>query len=84
MLCFSVICGWAGSKSNLGSTAGAEVAVERRNEKWQAAGGEKHIFNQNAPLATCSDHFLKLRCGKIARRCSERRVFNQNVPPATC
>ena len=31
MLCFSMICGSAGSKSNLGK-AGAEVAVERRNE----------------------------------------------------
>ena len=31
MLCFSMICRWAGSKSNLGKAAGAEVAVERRN-----------------------------------------------------
>ena len=37
MLCFSMICGWAGSKSNLGKAAGAEVAVERRNEKLHAA-----------------------------------------------
>ena len=29
MLCFSMICGWAGSKSNLGKAAGAEVAVEQ-------------------------------------------------------
>ena len=58
MLCFSMICVSAGSKSNLAKAAGAE-----------------HIFNQNVPLATCSDHFLKLRCGKIARRCSEKRIF---------
>ena len=37
MLCFSMICGWPGSKSNLGKAAGAEVAVERRNEKLHAA-----------------------------------------------
>ena len=37
MLCFSMICGWAGSKSNLGKVAGAEVAVERRHEKLHAA-----------------------------------------------
>ena len=37
MLCFSMICGWAGSKSNLGKAAGAEVAVERRHEKLHAA-----------------------------------------------
>ena len=37
MLCFSMICGWAGSQSNLGQAAGAEVDVERRNEKLHAA-----------------------------------------------
>ena len=37
MLCFLMICGWAGSKSNLGKAAGAEVAVERRHEKLHAA-----------------------------------------------
>ena len=35
MLCFSMICGSAGSKSNFGKAAGAEVAVERRHEKLQ-------------------------------------------------
>ena len=63
MLCFSMICGWAGSKSNLGKAAGAEVVVERRNEKLHAAD------------TAFSDHFLKLRCGKIARRCSEKRIL---------
>ena len=33
MLCFAMICGPAGSKTNLGKAAGADVAVERRNEK---------------------------------------------------
>ena len=37
MLCFSMICVSAGSKSNLGKAAGAEVAVERRHEKLHAA-----------------------------------------------
>ena len=36
MLCFSMICGRAGLKSNLGKAAGAEVAVERRNKKLHA------------------------------------------------
>ena len=35
---FSMICGWAGSKSNLCKAAGAEVAVELGNEKLHAAG----------------------------------------------
>ena len=74
MLCFSMICVSAGSKSNLGKAAGAEVAVERRHEKLRRCS-EKHIFNQNVPLATCSDHFLKLRCAKIARRCSEKHIL---------
>ena len=32
MLCFSMICVSAGSKSNLAKAAGAEVAVEGRHE----------------------------------------------------
>ena len=37
MLCFAMIYGSAGSKSNLGKAAGAEVAVERRPQKLHAA-----------------------------------------------
>ena len=37
MLCFSMICGSAGSRSNLVKAAGAEVAVELGNEKLHAA-----------------------------------------------
>ena len=37
MLCLSMICGWAGSKSDLGKAAGAEVAVEFGNEELHAA-----------------------------------------------
>ena len=65
MPCFSMICGWAGSKSNLGKAAGAEVAVERRNEKLHAAVARSTFQSQN---------FWKLRCGKIARRCSEKHI----------
>ena len=75
MLCFSMICGWAGSKSNLGKAAGAEVAVERTNEKLHAAVARSTFQSQNVKKLTGSDHFLKLRCGKIARRCSEKHIF---------
>ena len=75
MLCFSMICGWAGSKSNLGKAAGAEVAVERRHEKLHAAVARSAFQSQNAKKLTGSDHFLKLRCGKIAPRCSEKHIF---------
>ena len=74
MLCFSMICVSAGSKSNLAKAAGAEVAVEGRHEKLHAAVARSTFFNQNVPLATCSDHFLNLRCGEIARRCSEKHI----------
>ncbi len=46
MLCFSMICVSAGSKSNLGKAAGAEVAVERRHEKLHAA--EAHFQSKCA------------------------------------
>ena len=48
MLCFSTICGWAGSKSNLGKAAGAEVAVERRIAR---RCSEKHILKSK-----CTKH----------------------------
>ena len=74
MLCFS-ICVSAGSKSNLVKAAGAEVAVELGNEKLHAAVARSTCSSQNVQNTACSDHFLKLRCGKIARRCSENHIF---------
>ena len=74
MLCFSMICGSAGSKSNLGKAAGAEVAVERRNEKLHAAVARSTFSSQNVQNTAFSDHFLKFRCGKMARRCSEKHI----------
>ena len=75
MLCFSMICVSAGSKSNLVKAAGAEVAVELGNEKLRAAVARSTFSSQNVQDTACSDHFLKLRCGKIARRCSEKHIF---------
>ena len=75
MLCFSMNCGWPGSKSNLGKAAGAEVAVERRNEKLHAAVARSTFSSQSVQNTAFSDHFLKFRCGKMARRCSEKHVF---------
>ena len=75
MLCFSMICASAGSKSNLVKAAGAEVAVELGNEKLRAAVARSTFSSQNVQNTACSDHFLKLRCGKIARRCSEKHIF---------
>ena len=62
MLCFSMTCGSAASKSNLGKAAGAEVAVERRYEKLHAAVARSTFSSQNVQNTPGSDHFLKLRC----------------------
>ena len=74
MLCFSMICGSAGSKSNLGNAAGAEVAVERRHENVHAAVARSTFSSQNVENMSGSDPFLKLRCGKFARRCGEKHI----------
>ena len=83
MLCFSMICGWAGSKSNLGKAAGAEVAVERTDEKLHAAVARNAFQSQNVKKLTGPGHFLKLRCGKIARRCSEKHIFKSKCTKHT-
>ena len=75
MLCFSMFCVSAGSKSNLAKAAGAEVALQRTQEKLHAAVARSTFSSQNAKKLSGADHFLKLRCGKIARRCSEKHIF---------
>ena len=47
MLCFSMICGSAGSKSNLVKAAGAEVAFQLGNEKLHAAVARSTFASQN-------------------------------------
>ena len=44
-------------------------------EKLHAAVARNAFSSQNAKKLTFSDHFLKLRCWKIACRCGEKRVF---------
>ena len=55
--------------------AGAEVAVERRHEKLHATVARSTFSSQNVQNTPGSDHFLKLRCGKITRRCSETHIL---------
>ena len=43
-------------------------------EKLHAAVARSTFSSQNRKKLTVSDHFLKLRCGKIARRCSEKHI----------
>ena len=69
-----MICVCGGSKSRLAKAAGAESCVHWRNEKLHAAVARSTFASQNVQNTPGSDHFLKLGCGKIARRCSEKHV----------
>ena len=51
----------AGSKSNLAKAAGAEVALQRTQEKSHAAVARSTFSSQNAQNMSWADHFLKLR-----------------------
>ena len=44
-------------------------------EKWHAAVARSTFSSENAKKLRVSDHFLKLRCWKIARRCGEKHIF---------
>ena len=52
-------------------------------EKWHAAVARSTFASQNAQNTPCSDHFLKLGCGKIARRCSEKHIFKSKCTKHT-
>ena len=75
MLYFSMFCESVGSKSNLAKAVGAEVALQRTQEKLHAAVARSTFSSQNTQNMSWADPFLKLRCGKIARRCSEKHIY---------
>ena len=70
----NVMCGSAGSKSRLAKGAGAEVAVQRRNEKLHSAVARSTFASQNVQNTPFSDHFLKWGCRKMARRCGAKYI----------
>ena len=43
-------------------------------EKLHAAVARSAFWSENVQNTACSDHFLKLRCRKIARRCGEKHI----------
>ena len=63
------------SKSRLVKAAGAESRGQRRNQKLHAAVARSTFPSQNVQNMSGSEHFLKLRCSKIARRCGEKHIF---------
>ena len=48
-------------------------------EKWHAAVTRSTFRRQNAQNTTCSRHFLKLRCPKIAQRCGEKHIYKSKM-----
>ena len=71
---FSMIRGSGCSKSRLAKAAGAEVAVQQRNEKWHAAVARSTFASQNIQNTSARDEFWMLRSGKMARRCGAKRI----------
>ena len=63
------------SKSSLAKAAGAEVAVQQTDEKWHAAVARSTFASQNAQNTTIAEPFLKLRSGKMARRCGAKHIW---------
>ena len=69
-----MICGSGGSKSRLAKAAGAEPAGQMRDEKFHTVVARSTFRSQNVQNTPCSDHFWKLRCRKIARRCGAKHI----------
>ena len=66
------------SKSRPVKAAGAEVSVLWRNQKLHAAVAKSTFRSEkceNVKKLRVSEHFLKFRCQKIARRCGEKRIL---------
>ena len=61
-------------KVGLLKAAGAEVRAQQRNKKLHAAVAKRTFTSQNVKKLTVSEHFLKFRCRKIARRCGETHI----------
>ena len=72
---FSMVRVSGESKTRLVKAAGAESCGQRRNEKLHAAAPRSTFSSENVQNTSAPEHFLKLRCRKIARRCGEKHIF---------
>ena len=63
-------CKWAGSKSNLGKAAGAEVAVELGNKKLHAAVARSTFSSQNVQNTAFSDQEGGAGRARVFRQCT--------------
>ena len=55
----------------------AEVAAQSRQEKWHAAVARSTFASKNAQNTSASEHFWKLGCAKMARRCGAKNAIKQ-------
>ena len=78
-----MVPGLGGSKSRLAKTAGAESCGQRRNEKLHAAVARSSFSSQNVQNTPGPDHFLKLVCGKMPRRCGAKHAFKSKTKKCT-
>ena len=64
-----------------GSTkaAGAEPAVQKRDEKLHAVVARSTFGSKKWQNASGSEHFWKLRCGISARRCGAKHILKSKV-----
>ena len=62
------------SKSRPVKAAGAESGGQRINQKLHAAVVKSAFWSESVQNTSVSEHFLKLRCRKIARRCGEKHI----------
>ena len=53
-------------------------------EKLHAAVARSTFPSQNVKKLTVSEHFLKLRCCKIARRCGEKHIRKSKCAKYQC
>ena len=66
--------GSGGSKSRFAKAAGAEPADQMRDEKLHAVVARSTFRSEKVQNTSASDHFWKLRCRKIARRCGAKHI----------
>ena len=69
-----MIWGSGGSKSRLAKAAGAEPAGQMKDEKLHAVVARSTFRSEKVRNTSASDHFWKLRCRKIARRCGAKHI----------
>ena len=48
--------------------------ASRDPQKWRAAVARSTLSSQNRKKLTGSDHFLRVRCRKMARRCGAKHI----------